>query len=80
MSMRDVINSIEHEAFARAMNLPQDGFDGQAEVKTFPDGTRWIVCPWCGKRALKIQSDTKIESLMIKCRGSNCKKEFWVNI
>lgn len=34
MSMRDVINTIEHDAFSRCMNLPQDGFDeiGRAHV------------------------------------------------
>lgn len=66
--------------FSKAMNPPEDGFDGQADIKVFPDGSQWAVCPGCGKRALKIQSDTKIEHLTIKCRGSNCKKEFWVNV
>lgn len=80
MSMRDVINSIEHEAFARAMNLPQDGFDGQAEIKTFPDGSRWIVCPGCGKKAVKILLETRIHMMPYKCRNSKCNKEFVVNM
>lgn len=80
MSMRDVIETIEHDAFARCMNPPQSGFDGQAEVRTFTDGSRWVICPWCGKKALKIQPGTRIENLTMKCRGSNCKKCFLVNV
>lgn len=80
MSMRDVINTIEHDAFFRCMNLPQDGFDGQADIKTFPDGNRWAVCPYCGKKVLKILPETRIENLTMKCRGSNCKKDFYVTV
>lgn len=30
------------------MNPPEDGFDGQADIK---DG--WIICPYCQKNSLK---------------------------
>lgn len=80
MSMRDVIETIEHDAFAKVMNVPEDGFDGQAEVRTFTDGSRWVICPWCGKKALKILPETRIENLTMKCSGSNCKKYFDVTV
>lgn len=80
MSMRDVIETIEHDAFDRCMNLPEDGFDGQADIKTFPDGSRWAVCPYCGKKALKITDKTQIKGLQMQCKGSNCKKKFDVEI
>ena len=79
MNMRDVIESIEHEAFSRCMNPPESGFEGQADIKTFPDGTTWIVCPWCMKKQFKIGSDTKIEKLRYNCKNSKCKREFLVN-
>ena len=61
MNMADVINSIEQDAFQRCMNQPEDGFDGIADIKTFPDGSRGSVCPWCGQKAVKIDIDTQIK-------------------
>lgn len=40
---------------------------------------RWIVCPYCGKRVLRIMKTTKIGNMPVKCKGSNCKREFIVN-
>lgn len=65
--------------FSKAMNPPEGGFDGRADIKTFPDGGRWAVCPWCGKKALKILPETMIRKLEYQCRGSNCKKIFSIN-
>lgn len=62
------------------MNPPEDGWNGIADIKIFPDGTRWIVCPFCQKKAIKILPDTKIHNMPYKCRGSNCRKEFIVNV
>lgn len=44
------------------------------------NGDTWIVCPYCGKKALKILPATKIHRMPYKCKGSNCKKEFMVNV
>ena len=74
MKMSQVINSIEFDAFRRCMNQPEEGFDGIAAVKTFADGSRWAVCPWCGKKAVRVLPDTKIQHMPYKCKGSNCKK------
>lgn len=76
MKMSQVINSIEFDAFRRCMNQPEEGFDGIVAVKTFADGSRWAVCPWCGKKAVRVLPDTKIQHMPYKCKGSNCKKEF----
>ena len=32
------------------------------------------------KKALLISPNTKIQHLKLKCKGSNCKKEFEVNV
>lgn len=43
-------------------------------------GSVWACCPFCQKKALPISPETKIQHLKLKCKGSNCKKEFEVNI
>lgn len=45
MSMQEVINSVQPGAFEKCMNLPEDGWDGIADVKIFPDLSHWAVCP-----------------------------------
>lgn len=40
----------------------------------------WVSCPYCGKRQFPISSFTHIFDLSWKCKGSNCKKEFKINI
>lgn len=80
MSMQEAINSVQPGAFEKCMNLPEDGWDGIADIKTFPDQSRWVVCPWCRKKAIKILSDTKIHKMPYKCKGSKCQKEFLVNV
>ncbi|PJJ27801.1 hypothetical protein [Lacrimispora celerecrescens] len=80
MSISRVIESIERDAFSRSMNLPENGFDGQADVKVFPDGSRWATCPWCDKKAIKILPETKIHMMPYKCKNSKCEKEFIINL
>ena len=65
--------------FYKYMNLPEE-WNGQALKKVFPDGTIWIVCPFCYKKAIKILPETKIHKMPYKCGGSNCKKEFEISI
>ena len=38
------------------------------------------VTACCQKKALLISPNTKIQHLKLKCKGSNCKKEFEVNV
>jgi hypothetical protein len=80
MSISKVIEAIERDSFSRIMNSPEDGFGGQADIKMLPDESRWAVCPWCGKKAVKIMPKTKIFELLFKCRNNKCKKEFMINI
>lgn len=51
----------------------------QAKIKSV-SGQVWACCPFCQKKALLINPNTKIQHLKLKCKGSNCKKEFEVNI
>lgn len=61
--------------FSKAMNPPEDGFDGQADIKT-----GWVICPYCLKKQFKVNPDTKIEKMPYKCKNSKCRKEFIVNL
>lgn len=80
MSMTEIIQSMGDADFGKYMNPPEDGWDGVADVKTFPSGERWAVCPYCFKKAVKILPDTKIHKMPWKCKGTNCRKEFLVNV
>ena len=76
--MSKVIQSIEHDAFGSVMNPPEDG--GQEDIRVLPDGSRWAVCPWCDKKALKILPETRIHNLPFKCKNNKCNKEFVVEV
>lgn len=80
MAMREVIETIELDAFSKCMNHPEDKWDGVAELKIFSDLSQWVVCPFCGKKAIKVLPDTKIHKMPYKCKGSKCQKEFLVNV
>ena len=59
------------------MNPPVEP-DGQAYTeKDFKTGRMWVCCPFCGKRNLSVDEDTKIQKLRMTCK---CKREFEVNI
>ncbi len=80
MSMREVIESMEHDDFSKCMNLPEHNLDIVADIKIFTDLSQWVACPFCGKKAIKILPDTKIHKMPYKCKGSKCQKEFLVNV
>ena len=80
MSMREVIESMEHDDFSKCMNLPEHNLDIVADIKIFPNLSQWVICPFCGKKAIKILPDTKIHKMPYKCKGSKCQKEFLVNV
>ena len=79
MSMREVIESIEHDAFSKCMNPPVESNEAyiQYDYKTKQN---WVHCPYCGKKQFPIGEDTFIENLIQKCKASGCKKEFVVTV
>lgn len=78
--MAGYISNSKYDDFQEHMNLPEDEFDGIAAVKIFPDSSRWAVCPWCGKKAVKILPETRILKMPYKCKNSKCRKEFIVHV
>lgn len=65
--------------FSKYMPPPEDGFDGQADIKVDRNGLKWVYCPWCHKKHFPVNSGAKIYSLEYQCRNSKCKKIFVVN-
>lgn len=65
--------------FSKVMNPPEDGFDGQADIKVDRNGLKWVYCPWCHKKHFPVNNGAKIYSLEYQCRNSKCKKIFVVN-
>ena len=77
MSIKSAFES-EGIDFSQAMNPPEP-WDGRALIKNI-NGKLWYCCPFCEKKALLISPETKIQHLKLKCKGSNCKKEFEGNV
>ena len=52
----------------------------EALIKLDEKGNPWVACPYCEKRVFPISNSTKIQNLTFKCKNSDCKKVFLVNI
>lgn len=52
----------------------------EGTIREDNSGQEWVCCPYCGKKTLLLRDDTKIKNLPVKCKGSNCKKVFLVNV
>ncbi len=77
MSIKSALES-EGIDFSEYMNPPEP-WNGQALIRNI-NGMKYACCPFCQKKALLISPNTKIQHLKLKCKGSNCKKEFEVNV
>ena len=84
MSITDAIKDMEKhmgiDNFEDYMNAPVP-HNGQAYIqRDYKTGELFVMCPYCGKKNLKIRDDTQISNLELKCKGSGCKSTFLVNI
>jgi len=52
----------------------------QAFIKLDDLGNPWVACPYCNKRVFPVSKSTKIENLTYRCKASDCKRDFLVNI
>lgn len=41
--------------------------------------SKWVVCPYCGKRQFPITYGAVVIGQIFRCKGSKCKKEYEVN-
>ncbi|WP_312432791.1 hypothetical protein [Lacrimispora sp.] len=63
----------------KSMNPPEDGFDGQADIRTNAQGQKWVYCPWCDKKHFPLNQEAVIKDFHYQCRNSKCKRIFIVN-
>lgn len=54
--------------------------DGQAYISYDKNNSPWVTCPWCGKRQFPLSKGAVIKGQVFKCKGSNCKQKFMVNL
>lgn len=79
MSMVEIIDSMTDGDFSRYMNRPEPP-DGQAYISYDKNNAPWVTCPWCGKRQFPLSKGAVIKGQVFRCKGSNCKREFLVNV
>lgn len=85
MSMTEIIDDMTHEmvgsdGFECFMNKPLP-HNGQAYIqRDYKTGEDWVHCCWCGKRQFPLTPGAHITGQKFKCKGSNCKMEFEVNV
>ena len=84
MSITDAIKGMEKhmgiDNFGDYMNAPLPHNNQGYVQRDYKTGKLWECCPHCGKRNFMITDETKIHKLPWKCKGSNCRKEFEVNV
>ena len=83
MSITDAIKDMEKHMgmdFGKYMNEPLS-HNGQAYIqRDYKTGKDYVCCPHCSKKNFMITDETRIHKLPWKCKGSNCRKEFEVNV
>ncbi len=77
MSMTEVIQEMSGRDFSEFMTVPT--WNSEAETKKFKDG-KWVICPFCNKKLIKILPDTKIHKMPYICKASKCRQSFIVNV
>ena len=85
MSMTEIIDDMTHEmvgsdGFERYMSAPLHHNNQGYVQRDYKTGKDYVCCPYCSKRNLQIKHNTSISNLEMRCKGSNCKKIFFVDI
>lgn len=84
MSISDAIKDMEKhmgiENFEDYMNAPLPHNNQGYVQRDYKTGVLWVHCCHCGKKQFSITDETKIAKLPWKCKASNCRKEFEVNV
>lgn len=83
MSIAEAIKDMEKQMgidFSDYMNPPLP-HNGQAYIqRDYKTGQDWVRCPYCAKKQFPLTPGAKIQGQKFKCKGSNCKREFEVNV
>ena len=85
MSMIEIIDDMTHEmvgsdGFERYMSAPLPHNNQGYVQRDYKTGEDWVHCCWCGKKQFPLTPGAHITGQKFKCKGSNCKMEFEVNV
>ena len=85
MSITDAIKDMEKHMgidsdFSEYMNAPLPHNNQGYVQRDYKTGIDWICCCHCGKRQFPLTPGAHITGQKFKCKGSNCKMEFEVNV
>ena len=85
MSITDAIKDIEKdigvdENLSDYMNAPLPHNNQGYAQRDYKSGEDFIHCPFCGKKQFILTPGAHITGQKFKCKGSNCKQIFEVNV
>lgn len=84
MSITDAIKDMEKhmgiDNFGDYMNVPLPHNNQGYVQRDYKSGEDFIHCPFCGKKQFILTPGAHITGQKFKCKGSNCKMEFEVNV
>lgn len=83
MSITDAIKDMEKHMgmdFSDYMNEPLPHNEQAYIQRDYKTGTDYICCPFCGKKNFPLTPGAHITGQKFKCKGSNCKMKFEVNV
>ena len=85
MSITDAIKDMEKHMgidsdFSEYMNahLPHNN-QGYVQ-RDYKTGKNYVMCPYCAKKQFPLTPGAHITGQKFKCKGSNCKMEYEVNV
>lgn len=83
--MTEIINDTIYETAVndggnRFMSNPLP-HNGQAYIqRDYKTGKDYVMCPYCAKKQFPLTPGAHITGQKFKCKGSNCKMEYEVNV
>ena len=85
MSIIEIIDDMTHEmvgsdGFERYMSAPLPHNNQGYVQRDYKTGEDWVHCCWCGKKQFPLTPRAHITGQKFKCKGSNCKMEYEVNV
>lgn len=85
MSITDAIKDMEKHMgidldFSEYMNAPLPHSNQGYVRRDYKTGEDFIHCPFCGKKQFILTPGAHITGQKFKCKGSNCKQIFEVNV
>lgn len=85
MSITDAIKDMEKHMgidsdFSEYMNAPLPHNNQGYVQRDYKTGIEWVMCPFCVKRQFPLTPGAHITGQKFKCKGSNCREIFEVNV